>query len=236
MCGIAGEIRLDGGTPDVAAVARITEAMHRRGPDGTGVHAAGPIALGHRRLKIIDLSERGGQPMVDAELRAGRRVQRLHLQLPRAARRAGGGGLPLLLHVRHRGAAQGVPPLGRGVRGAVLRHVRVRRRRARHRRAHPRPRPAGHQAALPRRDPRAHPVRQRAARAARRRRRRHLDRPGGAAPLHDVPLRRPRAAHDPRRGAQAPARHRAHDPPRRHRRGARLLAARARAPARSTKA
>ena len=68
MCGIAGEIRLDGGIPDVAAVARITEAMHRRGPDGTGVHAAGPIALGHRRLKIIDLSERGGQPMVDAEL------------------------------------------------------------------------------------------------------------------------------------------------------------------------
>ena len=68
MCGIAGEIRLDGGAPDVAAVARITEAMHRRGPDGSGVHAAGSMALGHRRLKIIDLSERGGQPMVDAEL------------------------------------------------------------------------------------------------------------------------------------------------------------------------
>ena len=68
MCGIAGEIRLDGGVPDVAAVARITEAMHRRGPDGSGVHAAGSIALGHRRLKIIDLTERGGQPMVDAEL------------------------------------------------------------------------------------------------------------------------------------------------------------------------
>ncbi|HEY0813794.1 MAG TPA: N-acetylglutaminylglutamine amidotransferase [Pseudonocardia sp.] len=68
MCGIAGEIRLDGGAPDVAAVARITDAMHRRGPDGSGVHALGSIALGHRRLKIIDLSERGGQPMVDSEL------------------------------------------------------------------------------------------------------------------------------------------------------------------------
>jgi asparagine synthase (glutamine-hydrolysing) len=68
MCGIAGEIRLDGGVADVAAVARITEAMHRRGPDGIGVHAAGSIALGHRRLKIIDLSERGSQPMVDADL------------------------------------------------------------------------------------------------------------------------------------------------------------------------
>lgn len=68
MCGIAGEIRFDGRGADVAAVARITEAMHRRGPDGHGIHAAGPIALGHRRLKIIDLSERGSQPMVDSEL------------------------------------------------------------------------------------------------------------------------------------------------------------------------
>ena len=68
MCGIAGEIRFDGTSPDVAAVARITAAMHRRGPDGEGVHAQGAIALGHRRLKIIDLSERGAQPMVDPEL------------------------------------------------------------------------------------------------------------------------------------------------------------------------
>jgi asparagine synthase (glutamine-hydrolysing) len=68
MCGIAGEIRFDGDEPDVAAVARITAAMHRRGPDGSGVHAVGPVALGHRRLKILDLSERGAQPMVDSEL------------------------------------------------------------------------------------------------------------------------------------------------------------------------
>lgn len=68
MCGIAGEMRFDGGVADAEAVARITAAMHRRGPDGSGVHASGPIALGHRRLKIIDLSERGAQPMVDPEL------------------------------------------------------------------------------------------------------------------------------------------------------------------------
>ncbi len=68
MCGIAGEIRFDGRGPDVEAVSRITAAMARRGPDGSGVHASGAIALGHRRLKIIDLSERGSQPMVDAEL------------------------------------------------------------------------------------------------------------------------------------------------------------------------
>jgi len=68
MCGIAGEIRFDGSAPDVEAVARITAEMHRRGPDGSGVHSVGAIALGHRRLKIIDLSERGAQPMVDPEL------------------------------------------------------------------------------------------------------------------------------------------------------------------------
>src|SRR3712207_7372241 len=42
--------------------------MHRRGPDGTGVHAMGRAAFGHRRLKILDLSECGAQPMVDSEL------------------------------------------------------------------------------------------------------------------------------------------------------------------------
>jgi asparagine synthase (glutamine-hydrolysing) len=68
MCGIAGEMRFDGSAADPAVVARIVKALERRGPDGTGVHAAGPVALGHRRLKIIDLSERGAQPMIDSAL------------------------------------------------------------------------------------------------------------------------------------------------------------------------
>ncbi|MEO3814187.1 N-acetylglutaminylglutamine amidotransferase [Sphaerisporangium sp. B11E5] len=67
MCGLTGEIRFDGEAADVAAVARMTDAMTRRGPDGVGVWSSGPVALGHRRLKIIDLSERGAQPMVDAD-------------------------------------------------------------------------------------------------------------------------------------------------------------------------
>ncbi|HYJ57463.1 MAG TPA: N-acetylglutaminylglutamine amidotransferase [Mycobacterium sp.] len=68
MCGICGEIRFDGRSADVAAVARMTDAMESRGPDSDGVVAQGPIALGHRRLSIIDLSPCGAQPMVDSDL------------------------------------------------------------------------------------------------------------------------------------------------------------------------
>ncbi|SOX52338.1 N-acetylglutaminylglutamine amidotransferase [Mycobacterium ahvazicum] len=68
MCGICGEIRWDGCAADVGAVARMTGAMTSRGPDADGVVAHGPVALGHRRLSIIDLSARGAQPMVDADL------------------------------------------------------------------------------------------------------------------------------------------------------------------------
>src|ERR1700730_7130317 len=68
MCGICGEIRFDGEAADVGAVARMTGAMTARGPDADGVWAHGPLALGHRRLSIIDLSARGAQPMVDSDL------------------------------------------------------------------------------------------------------------------------------------------------------------------------
>lgn len=46
----------------------MAEVMIPRGPDAAGVWSQGRVALGHRRLKIIDLSEAGAQPMVDAEL------------------------------------------------------------------------------------------------------------------------------------------------------------------------
>ncbi|ART70962.1 asparagine synthase (glutamine-hydrolyzing) [Mycobacterium dioxanotrophicus] len=68
MCGATGEVRLDGRTPDVSAVSAMAEAMALRGPDAAGVWSQGRVALGHRRLKIIDLTEAGAQPMVDPEL------------------------------------------------------------------------------------------------------------------------------------------------------------------------
>jgi len=52
----------------VAAVAAMARTMRDRGPDGSGLWQQGDIALGHRRLKIIDLSEGAAQPMVDPHL------------------------------------------------------------------------------------------------------------------------------------------------------------------------
>ena len=66
MCGFAGEFTT-GGPPDRDAVERMADTMANRGPDGSGSWADGPIALAHRRLKIIDLSSTGDQPMVDYE-------------------------------------------------------------------------------------------------------------------------------------------------------------------------
>ncbi|MGK5678236.1 N-acetylglutaminylglutamine amidotransferase [Actinoplanes sp. URMC 104] len=68
MCGIAGELRYDGRPADTEAVRRMLPCLESRGPDGEGLWSRGPVALGHRRLKIIDLSEAGGQPMTDDEL------------------------------------------------------------------------------------------------------------------------------------------------------------------------
>ena len=68
MCGICGEIQFGSSAADVAAVDRMAATMVRRGPDGGGLVARGPVAFGHRRLKIIDLSEAAQQPMVDAAL------------------------------------------------------------------------------------------------------------------------------------------------------------------------
>ncbi len=67
MCGFAGELTTTG-TPDRAAVARMAATMSDRGPDGHGDWAEDRIALSHRRLKVIDPSPAGHQPMVEPEL------------------------------------------------------------------------------------------------------------------------------------------------------------------------
>ena len=67
MCGICGEWRFDGPARDVALEAMLP-TLAQRGPDDEGRWLHEGVALGHRRLSIIDLSERSHQPMVDGEL------------------------------------------------------------------------------------------------------------------------------------------------------------------------
>jgi len=68
MCGICGELRYDGKRPDQETLFGMMARLERRGPDASGHFTSGPVALGHRRLSIIDLSERSNQPMVDEAL------------------------------------------------------------------------------------------------------------------------------------------------------------------------
>jgi asparagine synthase (glutamine-hydrolysing) len=58
MCGIAGIYGKNS-----FSVQKMTDLMQHRGPDDQGFFADGKISLGHRRLSIIDLSEKGHQPM-----------------------------------------------------------------------------------------------------------------------------------------------------------------------------
>jgi asparagine synthase (glutamine-hydrolysing) len=61
MCGIVGIIDISS-QPEKSLIEKMNRVMHHRGPDGEGYYVEGPIALGHRRLSIIDL-EGGKQPM-----------------------------------------------------------------------------------------------------------------------------------------------------------------------------
>jgi len=67
MCGICGEFRFDGTSPDLAITQRMMQRLEKRGPDHAGSFSDGPVALGHRRLSIIDLTPRAHQPMIDRQ-------------------------------------------------------------------------------------------------------------------------------------------------------------------------
>lgn len=67
MCGIAGYIATNDAGVSSELIQRMTDAVAHRGPDGTGTWLSGKVALGHRRLSILDLSDMGHQPMADAE-------------------------------------------------------------------------------------------------------------------------------------------------------------------------
>ena len=67
MCGIAGlYIARNADASVLSGIGPMTEALRRRGPDGSGLWSDDRIAFGHRRLSVIDLSPAGAQPMASA--------------------------------------------------------------------------------------------------------------------------------------------------------------------------
>jgi asparagine synthase (glutamine-hydrolysing) len=67
VCGIVGVVSRDPRTPmDRDLLIRMRDQMRHRGPDGEGLYLAPGIALGHRRLSIVD-REGGAQPMANED-------------------------------------------------------------------------------------------------------------------------------------------------------------------------
>ncbi len=63
MCGFTGfGLQTPGETPDMGLLTRMTRTLEHRGPDDEGVYSLGPLALGFRRLSIIDVAG-GHQPI-----------------------------------------------------------------------------------------------------------------------------------------------------------------------------
>ncbi|HEV9037244.1 MAG TPA: asparagine synthase (glutamine-hydrolyzing) [Puia sp.] len=65
MCGIAAILDRKNGTIPQELIGKMTNAMSHRGPDADGFFCENEIALGHRRLSIIDLSTAANQPFFD---------------------------------------------------------------------------------------------------------------------------------------------------------------------------
>ena len=67
MCGLVGLWRRDGGDADRRSIESMLAPIGHRGPDGKGIWQSGPVAFGHLRLAIIDLTDASAQPMLTAD-------------------------------------------------------------------------------------------------------------------------------------------------------------------------
>lgn len=69
MCGIAGIYKFKGKAIEAEKITALTKALRHRGPDGDGIWFDDKknLALGHRRLSILDLSDKAAQPMVSED-------------------------------------------------------------------------------------------------------------------------------------------------------------------------
>ena len=65
MCGVVGILKLNKTRVSGKALERFTHSLSHRGPDGVGFYMdeSGSLGLGHRRLSILDISDKGNQPL-----------------------------------------------------------------------------------------------------------------------------------------------------------------------------
>ena len=111
MCGISGEIRFDGRAAHVGAVAAMTDELAPAVPTaaGSGRRDRSPSVTAGSRSSTCRAR---AQPMTDSELGLTIVFNGCIYNHHQLRSELVGRGLPLLLHQRHRGDPQGVPPLG----------------------------------------------------------------------------------------------------------------------------
>jgi asparagine synthetase B (glutamine-hydrolysing) len=83
MCGIAAIYNFHPGTLHHDAIRRMTREIAHRGPDADGLYVNEHVALGHRRISIIDTSAASNQPLWDHSGRYAIHLQWRYLQLHR---------------------------------------------------------------------------------------------------------------------------------------------------------
>src|SRR5690349_21414558 len=66
MCGIAGYLPVNGSEPDPSVLTAMCDRLRHRGPDAAGYFIGRTVALGHRRLSIIDVAG-GDQPLTNED-------------------------------------------------------------------------------------------------------------------------------------------------------------------------
>ena len=147
MCGIAGEIA-EGVPANLAAIEAMTDSMASRGPDSSGVWAREGVALGHRRLSIIDLSCSGHQPMHDPELGLTVAFNGCIYNYPELRQQLLAKGYRFFSHSDTEVILKGYREWGERVVDHLKGMFAFAVDRARHRPRDPRPRPARRQAAV----------------------------------------------------------------------------------------
>ena len=130
MCGIAGLVHIRGARLSAArdAARSMADSLAHRGPDDAGVweSADGSVALSHRRLSIIDLSPLGRNPMTWGDGRLWITFNGEIYNFVELRQRARGERSPVSLAHRHRSHPRRLRRMGRRLRAAARRHVRLR--------------------------------------------------------------------------------------------------------------